>query len=65
VEKIIEEKTENGKVKYLVKWEGFDDSENSWIKESRFGEGSMLRKWKMRHSKPKKRRLAKRKPLVD
>jgi len=65
--KILEEKLHNGKIKYLVKWEGFDEGENSWIREDQFGEGSMLRRWKTRHlkTKPKKRRLAKRKPLVE
>ena len=33
VEKILKEKTENKQKWYFVKWEGYPDSENSWIKK--------------------------------
>lgn len=30
VEKIVDKKEVNGKPYYLVKWEGFDESESTW-----------------------------------
>ena len=35
IEKILAEKKENGKVKVLVKWLGYDKKFNSWIAKSR------------------------------
>ena len=34
IEKILEKKKENGKVKVLVKWLGYDKKFNSWIPKS-------------------------------
>ena len=34
IEKILAEKKENGKVKVLVKWLGYDKKLNSWIPKS-------------------------------
>ena len=34
IEKILAEKKENGKVKVLVKWLGYDKKFNSWVPES-------------------------------
>ena len=34
VERIIKEKQDNGKTKYLIKWVGYDSSFNSWVDES-------------------------------
>ena len=31
IEKVIEEKEENGKMKYLVKWQGWPDQFNTWV----------------------------------
>jgi len=30
VEKILDKRVKQGKVEYLIKWEGYDDSENTW-----------------------------------
>jgi len=30
VEKILDKRTKGGKVEYLIKWEGYPDSENTW-----------------------------------
>jgi len=30
VEKILDKRTKSGKVEYLIKWEGYPDSENTW-----------------------------------
>ena len=35
IEKIIAEKKENGKVKVLVKWVGYDKKFNSWLLKSK------------------------------
>ena len=34
IEKILAEKNENGKVKVLVKWLGYDKKFNSWLPKS-------------------------------
>ena len=34
IEKILAEKKENGKVKVLVKWLGYDKKFNSWLPKS-------------------------------
>ena len=34
IEKILAEKKENGKVKVLVKWPGYDKKFNSWVPKS-------------------------------
>ena len=34
IEKIFAEKKENGKVKVLVKWPGYDKKINSWVPKS-------------------------------
>ena len=34
IEKILAEKKENGKVKVLVKWLGYDKKFNSWVPKS-------------------------------
>ena len=34
IEKILAEKKENGKVKVLVKWLGYDKKFNTWIPQS-------------------------------
>ena len=30
MEAILDEKKERGKISYLIKWEGYDESHNSW-----------------------------------
>lgn len=47
VEKILKRRKKRGKVEYYIKWEGFEDSENSWeleenFVEVRFGEDEWL-----------------------
>ena len=37
IEKILAEKKENGKVKVLVKWLGYDKKFNSWVPKSELG----------------------------
>ena len=37
IEKILAKKKENGKVKVLVKWLGYDRKFNSWIPKSELG----------------------------
>ena len=34
IEKILAEKKENGKVKVLVKWPGYDKKFNNWVPKS-------------------------------
>lgn len=35
VQKILDKKTVNGEIKYLLKWKGYSDRDNSWVKESK------------------------------
>ena len=34
VEKIVRQQKRNGEIWYLVKWLGYDDSFNSWVRKS-------------------------------
>ena len=34
VEKVIQQKRRNGEIWYLVKWLGYDDTFNSWVRKS-------------------------------
>ncbi|CAF1054696.1 unnamed protein product [Brachionus calyciflorus] len=36
IEKILKDRTRRGMKEYFVKWKGFPDEENSWVKESDF-----------------------------
>jgi transposase InsO family protein len=47
VEKILSDKQEGGIRFYLVKWEGYEDSSNSWVAESDFDDIEIIRNyWK-------------------
>lgn len=45
IEKIIKHKIEDRNYKFLVKWKGYDDIDNSWISISAFNEKDMLREY--------------------
>lgn len=45
IEKIIKHKIEDRNYKFLVKWKGYDDVDNSWISISAFNEKDMLREY--------------------
>ena len=34
VEKILDQRTKNGKIEYLLKWKRYPASDNSWVSES-------------------------------
>ncbi len=36
VEKILDTKIVNGEVYYFLKWKGFDDSENTWVRKKNY-----------------------------
>ena len=42
VEAILDVKKVRGKPHYLIKWEGFDEAENSWEPEDNLGELALL-----------------------
>ena len=42
VEAILGRKVENSKVKYLIKWKGYDDSDNSWEPRENLGQCTEL-----------------------
>lgn len=33
VEKILDKKIQEGAVYYFLKWKGFDDTENTWVRQ--------------------------------
>jgi len=35
VEKILDRKVVNGEVYYYLKWKGFGDTENTWVREKK------------------------------
>jgi len=46
VEKILDHKEEpDGSFKFLVKWKNYDDSENSWVKDSDFNSKKLINKY--------------------
>jgi hypothetical protein len=46
VEKILDHKEEpDGSFKFLVKWKNFDESENSWVKDSDFNSKKLINKY--------------------
>uniref|UniRef100_A0A0N4ZFK9 Chromo domain-containing protein n=1 Tax=Parastrongyloides trichosuri TaxID=131310 RepID=A0A0N4ZFK9_PARTI len=45
VEKIITRKKENGRYVYFVKWEGYPESENTWIEECQFTDSTFVKEF--------------------
>lgn len=46
VKEIVRHKKEKGKFLYLVRWDGYDSDEDSWVKEKDLNCPSILRKYK-------------------
>lgn len=50
IEKIVDHKKENRKLMFLVRWEGYDSSDDSWKAENDLMCPQMLKKYKKLHS---------------
>lgn len=56
VEKIISSRVRNGRKEYLVKWQNFDSTHNTWIPPENFGTASPIADFESKMSSERKRK---------
>lgn len=45
IEKIVDKRTVNGKVEYCLKWEGFNENENTWEEADDIDRTDLIKKY--------------------
>lgn len=58
VEKIISSRVRNGRKEYLVKWQNFDSTHNTWIPPENFGNSTLIADFDSKMSSERKRKAS-------
>lgn len=64
VEKIVDSRIISGKKQYLIKWEGFDDNENTWEKASDILCKDLIDDFERKKKQSKKKKSSKKIDLI-